>query len=214
MPEGYAGVFSPSIINIPRLAVLQSPASLKKRFKSIVSYLKPEGLKNVPQNTITESVISRTSIRLSSLPAELLLMIISHLDIVNQVCLQITCRFFRAFIIVDRVALENDRCRKWALTCFLEGDMDKYPAKVACAFCKTVRPKNQFLDFRHELGIDIVVNTGRIISRGIILSEQAMAVFRGDYERIKHRDGLYAKSFDAGTVHLLFGLMTNGRQDA
>lgn len=153
MPEGYAGVFSPSIINIPRLAVLQSPASLKKRFKSIVSYLKPEGLKNVPQNTITESVISRTSIRLSSLPAELLLMIISHLDIVNQVCLQITCRFFRAFIIVDRVALENDRCRKWALTCFLEGDMDKYPAKVACAFCKTVRPKNQFLDFRHELGI-------------------------------------------------------------
>ena len=80
-------------------------------------------------------------------------MIISHLDIVNQVFLQITCRFFRAFIIVDRVALENDRCRKWALTCLLEGDMDKYPAKVACAFCKTVRPKKQFLDFRHELGI-------------------------------------------------------------
>ena len=117
----------------------KQPPSLKKIFKRIVSYLKPQGLKNIKEDITTESDVSRTSIQLTSLPAELLLMIISHLDIVNQVCLQITCRFFQALVIVDRVALENDRCRKWALTCFLEDDMDKYPAKIACPFCKTVR---------------------------------------------------------------------------
>ncbi len=94
--------------------------------------------------------MSRTSIQLTSLPAELLLMIISHLDIVNRVCMQMTCRFFRAFIIVDRVALEHGRCRKWVITCFLEGDMDKYPAKVAC---KTIHPTKMFRGFRHELGL-------------------------------------------------------------
>lgn len=78
-------------------------------------------------------------------------MIISHLDIVNQICLQITCRFFRAFIIVNRVALEHDRCRKWALACFLEDDMDEYPAKIACAFCKTIRPNKFFRNLRHEV---------------------------------------------------------------
>lgn len=67
--------------------------------------------------------------------------------------MQITCRFFRAFIIVVRVALEHDRCRKWAITCFLEDDMDKYPAKIACAFCKTVRPTKLFRSFRQELGL-------------------------------------------------------------
>lgn len=81
-------------------------------------------------------------------------MIISHLDIVTQMCLQITCRFFRALVIVDRVALEHDRCRKWAITCFLEHDMDpRYSAKVACAYCKTVRPIRHFRAFNHGVGI-------------------------------------------------------------
>lgn len=31
--------------------------------------------------------------------------------------------------------------------------MDKYPAKVACAICKTVRSKKKFLVLTHELGI-------------------------------------------------------------
>lgn len=57
-------------------------------------------------------------------------MIISHLDIVTHVCLQITCRFFRALVIVDRVALEPDRCRKWAITCFLEDDMEDIRPKL------------------------------------------------------------------------------------
>ena len=150
MPEGCIDVFSPSIkewqkkIDLNEDKPQQQPPSLKKIFKRIVSYLKPQGLKNIKEDITTESDVSRTSIQLTSLPAELLLMIISHLDIVNQVCLQITCRFFRAFVIVDRVALENDRCRKWALTCFLEDDMDKYPAKIAYPFCKTVCPTKFF----------------------------------------------------------------------
>ena len=155
----YIDVFSPSIKEFRNPAdrnrdkSLQQSPRLKKPFKRIASYLKPQRLKIIKENTTTESDVSRTSIQLTSLPAELLLMIISHLDIVNQVCLQITCRFFRAFIIVDRIALEHDRCRKWAITCFLEGDMDKYPAKIACAFCKTVRPVKQFRGYRHGLGL-------------------------------------------------------------
>ena len=31
---------------------------------------------------------------------------------------------------------------------------------------------------------------------------------------IEYRDGIKSKSFEAGTVHVSFGLMTNGRQDA
>ena len=100
---------------------LQQSPSLKKTFKRIASYLKRQGLKNISEYTTTVSDVSRTSIQLTSLPAELLLMIISHLDIVNQVCLQ---------------------C-----------DMDKYPTKIACAFCKTVRPTKMFRSLRHELGL-------------------------------------------------------------
>ena len=157
MPEGCIGVFSPSIKEWRKKTDLnedkpqqQPPSSLKKIFKRIVSYLKPQGSKNIKEDITTDSDVSRNSIELTSLPPELLLMIISHLDIVNQVCLQITCRFFRAFIIVDRVALEHDRCRKWALTRFLEDDMGIYPTKIACAFCKTVRPTKFFPVFSHE----------------------------------------------------------------
>lgn len=127
--------------------------SAKKAFKRIVSHLKPQGLKSIKKDITKESGVSRNLIQLTTLPAELLLMIISHLDIVTQVCLQVTCRFFRALVIVDRVALEHDRCRKWAVTCFLEDDMDRFPAKVACAFCKTVRPIRHFRTFNHEVGI-------------------------------------------------------------
>ena len=123
---------------------------LKKIFKKIVSYLKPQGLKKIEEDITTESDVSQTSIQLISLPPELLSMIISHLDPVNQVCLQVTCQFFREFVIVDRVALENDRCRKWALTRFLEDDMDKYPSKIVCPFCKSVRPTKFFRVFDHE----------------------------------------------------------------
>ena len=35
----------------------------------------------------------------------------------------------------------------------LRGGHVKYPAKVACAICKTVRPKKKFRNFTHELGI-------------------------------------------------------------
>lgn len=154
MPEGFIGVF-PSSINERRDArdrkndKPQQRPPLKKAFNRIVSYLKPQGLNSIKEDLTKGSDVSRTSNQLASLPAELLFLIISHLDVVNLVCLQITCQFFRAFISVDRVTLEQDRCRKWAITCFLEKDMDKYPAKIACAFCKTVRPTNRFRDFNH-----------------------------------------------------------------
>lgn len=83
---------------------------------------------------------------LVSLPPELLSLIISHLDVVNQVCLQSTCHFFHHFIQIDRSSLATDRCRKWAITCFMEQDMKRYPAKIACAFCKTVRKTACFQD--------------------------------------------------------------------
>lgn len=154
MPEAFRDIFSfKNHADRNTAKYQQQSPSLKKTFKRIVSYLKPQGSKNITENMTTASDVSQTSIQLPSLPAELLLMIISHLDIVNQVCLQMTCRCFRAFIIVDRVALEHDRCRRWAITCILEDAMDKYPAKIACAFCKTVRPTKMFRKFRHELGL-------------------------------------------------------------
>ena len=158
MPEKFIGVFPPSIYewHVRKDRYDEKPVQpprLKKAFNRIVSYLKPQGLKSIKEDISNEPDVSRTSIQLISLPAELLLLIISHLDIVNQVCLQITCRFFRAFIIVDRVALEHGRCRQWAIACFLEEDMDIYPAKVACAFCKTVRPTKLFWIFNHEVGL-------------------------------------------------------------
>lgn len=205
--------------------------SAKKAFKRIVSHLKPQGLKSIKKDITKESDVSRNLIQLTTLPAELLLMIISHLDIVTQVCLQVTCRFFRALVIVDRVALEYDRCRKWAITCFLEDDMDRFPAKVACAFCKTVRPIRRFRTFNHEVGIwqslrhpsvfrdrrfqsiDFVDCTENVFLRGIIPLGKAKELLYQN-QGIDHRVGLVPESFDAGTVHVSLGLMTNGRQDA
>lgn len=80
-------------------------------------------------------------------PVELLLLVVDQLDVVDKVCLQSTNRFFRDFIHIDRAALNGDRCRKWAITCCFEDDMEKCPAKVACAFCKTVRKKD-FYDWK------------------------------------------------------------------
>lgn len=99
------------------------------------------------QPVLVESKVPEIS--LTNLPPELLLIIVGHLDTVNQVCLQLTCQFFRKFINVDRNALDKDRCRKWAITCFLEKDMKKYPAKIACAVCKTLCKTKDFRDVSH-----------------------------------------------------------------
>lgn len=74
-------------------------------------------------------------------------MIINKLGIVDQVCLQSTNRFFRRFVEVDPV-LRNNRCIKWAICCRLEQDLDYLPAKLTCAFCKTVRKKKCFRDYK------------------------------------------------------------------
>lgn len=91
--------------------------------------------------------IEQTSPLESKLPAELLLMIINGLDIIDQVCLQSTNRFFRRFVEVDPTLL-NNKCRKWAICCRLEQDLDYLPAKLTCAFCKTVRKKKCFRDHK------------------------------------------------------------------
>lgn len=83
----------------------------------------------------------------SALPPELLLMIINKLDIIDQVCLQSTNRFFHHFIKVDPILL-NNKCRKWEIYCRFEQDLDYLPAKLACAFCKTIRKKKCFRDHK------------------------------------------------------------------
>lgn len=120
--------------NVPSMIPLSLRKKLRRRKKPDGSYLtaKPSTTTNSPQ--------------LVSLPPELLFLIISHLDVVNQVCLQSTCHFFHNFIQIDRTSLATDRCRKWAITCFMEQDMKQYPAKIACAFCKTVRKTACFRD--------------------------------------------------------------------
>lgn len=87
---------------------------------------------------------------LDTLPVEILLMVLDRLDVVYQVCLQSTNRYFCQLIKIDRIALDRDRCRTWAITCCFEKDMKKYPAKVACAFCKTVRKKKFFRDVQER----------------------------------------------------------------
>lgn len=99
----------------------------------------------------TKHSATKKNLHLVSLPSELLSLIISHLDVVNQVCLQSTCQFFRYFIQIDRAILAKDRCRKWAITCFMEQDMKRYPAQIACAFCKTVRKTACFRDVDESL---------------------------------------------------------------
>lgn len=83
----------------------------------------------------------------STLPTELLLLIINKLDTVDQGCLQSTNRFFRRLVEVDPVLL-NNKCRKWAICCCLEQDLDYLPAKLTCAFCKTVQKKKCFRDHK------------------------------------------------------------------
>lgn len=72
------------------------------------------------------------------LPIELLLMIIKKLNIIDQICLQSTNRFFRRLVEVNHVHL-NDRCRKWVICCRLEHDQDYLLAKLTYAFYKAVR---------------------------------------------------------------------------
>lgn len=117
-----------SRLSQPFLAIVES----RKRKKST---------ENPPSSEANGKDTSRL---LNMLPVELLLIIVNQLDVVEKVCLQSTNTFFRQLIQVDRAVLDGDRCRKWAITCLFEVDMKKYPAKVACAFCKTVRKQKFF----------------------------------------------------------------------
>lgn len=102
----------------------------------------------------TEEKATQQSPLESTLPVELLLIIINKLDIIDQVCLQSTNRFFRRLVEVDPVHL-NDRCRKWAICCRLEQDLDYLPAKLTCAFCKAVRPWKCFRDHKEVRVFDL-----------------------------------------------------------
>lgn len=118
--------------------------------KMVRSILKIAGLRKATESSHTlplrQADGKENPPSLGNLPVEIVLMIADQLDIVDQVCLQSTSRFFRQLVKVDRTALDGDRCRKWAITCCFETDMKKYPAKVACAFCKTIRKKKMFND--------------------------------------------------------------------
>lgn len=120
------------------------PLSLSLRKKLLRRRNKPRA--SYPTAELRAATTKSNTLHLVSLPPELLSLIISHLDVVNQVCLQSTCHFFHHFIQIDRTTLATDRCRKWAITCFMEQDMKQYPAKIACAFCKTVRKTASFRD--------------------------------------------------------------------
>lgn len=121
-----------------------SPSRIARSILKIAGLGKREASSQTRQ--LRQSDEKENSLLLEFLPVEILHMIVNQLDVVDQVCLQNTDRFFRHLIKVDRTALEGDRCRKWAITCRLETDMKKYPAKVACAFCKTVRKRKLFRD--------------------------------------------------------------------
>lgn len=90
----------------------------------------------------------------STLPVELLLIIINKLNIIDQVCLQSTNRFFRRLVEVDPVHL-NNRCRKWVISYRLERDLDYFPAKLTCAFCKAARPWKCFRDHQEVRVLDL-----------------------------------------------------------
>ena len=121
-------------------------SSVSQTLSTIVELGRTKKFTKNPPSSQTDG--KDTSLLLNMLPVELLLIIVDQLDVVDQVCLQSTNRFFHQFSQVDRAALEGDKCRKWAITCCFEDDMKEYPAKIACAFCKTVRRKKLFEDWK------------------------------------------------------------------
>lgn len=132
---------------------------MEKRQKTIKEYLRrflQSTLARLPLKHGDRKTEEKAAQKLpleSTLPMELLLMIIKKLDIIDQVCLQSTNRYFRHFVEVDPVHL-NNICRKGAIRCRLEQDLDYLPAKLTCAFCKTVRPRKCFRDHKEMRVLD------------------------------------------------------------
>lgn len=80
---------------------------------------------------------------LTALPPEIMLHILNHLDVVSLVCIRSANRAYHHF--VPAVGRRNlSRCEEWLITCRFEKDMKTYPARVACALCKTKHDQSDF----------------------------------------------------------------------
>lgn len=81
---------------------------------------------------------------LSTLPPELVQIIVAHLSIPTRYSLGLTCRYLRQVIDLDFRKLH--RCHKWRVTTRLEKDLPTgmMPKRLACAICKQKRPVRDF----------------------------------------------------------------------
>ncbi|KAG6991148.1 hypothetical protein G7Y79_00056g090290 [Physcia stellaris] len=83
---------------------------------------------------------------IQTMPAEILFLILDHLDTVSIACLKNTNRFLRSSIGMDPTKL--DRCTKWLITCRFEQDLayvaDDWGEPLVCALCKFKRVREDF----------------------------------------------------------------------
>lgn len=89
-------------------------------------------------STSLETVNHTPTSTLQNLPAEIIDLILNHLDIVSKACLSLSSRDFRRY--VQPGNSKPDSCAQWMVFCRLESDAlakrIALPKKVACAFCK------------------------------------------------------------------------------
>ena len=83
---------------------------------------------------------------IKDLPAEILDNFLYRLDNISKASLSITCRGFSNYLSSARKDL--DQCSRWRFICYLERDLmynnRSVPDRLACAYCKTTRPKKFF----------------------------------------------------------------------
>lgn len=152
----------------------------------------------------------QTSLLESTLPPELLLLIVNKLDIVDQVCLQSTNHFFHHFIKLDAdhqallLLLNSSKCRKWAIYCRLEKDLDYLPKKLVCAFCKTTRKQICFRDHKEVRLFDLGKFSLRLKYGGGNDKELQIFNFGGFSLRFRHNFGFERGGGGRGARTMLY----------
>lgn len=103
------------------------------------------------QSSREHTSASPSTFPLRSLPPELIMPVLDHLDVVSRVCLKYTSRAY-SFSIPSVNQSRLSRCEKWLITCRFETDLLEYPDKVVCTLsnglvCKP-SPCGQIEDYR------------------------------------------------------------------
>lgn len=123
-------------------ASLRSPQAKHQSHNQLDTSLRREPLNYKPK----AFGLRGTSVSdLQTLPDELLLMIMEHLDETSVICLKYTNHYFYTALYIDFSKL--DKCTKWLIAIRLEDDgmsVSSKTKKVTCALCKIKKKPAKF----------------------------------------------------------------------